>query len=123
LEEFKKFIVALSASAEITEQNTDEYEIKCGLQQLTHGRILYHSVTALIHAARKGHLQCVERQLEDGQNVNMLSRMNSRDTTALHAAASGGHRDIAKYLLDHGADIHARRAQGSTALHDAAKTN
>jgi ankyrin repeat protein len=51
----------------------------------------------------------------------MLGTVHSRSTTALHAAASGGHRDIVKYLLDHGADIHARRDQGSTALHDAAR--
>ena len=36
--------------------------------------------------------------------------------TALHRAASGGHADAVKFLLEHGADARARTAEGKTAV-------
>jgi len=40
--------------------------------------------------------------------------------TALHKAALNGHLDIIKYLLPDRADVHAKDADGWTALHNAA---
>jgi hypothetical protein len=39
--------------------------------------------------------------------------------TALHKAALNGHLDVIKYLLPNHADVHARDADGWTALHNA----
>ena len=41
------------------------------------------------------------------------------DQTALHKAALNGHMSIVQYLLPDKADVHARDADGWTALHNA----
>ena len=44
------------------------------------------------------------------------AEMNPRGWTPLIYAATGGHDDIVKFLLDHGADINAASPNGTTAL-------
>jgi ankyrin repeat protein len=90
------------------------------VQQDSHVKIVYYYGSPLICAAQKGHLQCLQKHLED-KDVTMLGTLSSRSTTVLDAAASEGHKGVVEYLLDCGADINERRGQGSTALHDAAK--
>lgn len=68
-------------------------------------------------AVVKGDLQSVKNLLAKGVNIN--EPLDGR--TALHQAASAGHTDILKILLDAGADISARDrglfSQGADALY------
>lgn len=80
--------------------------------------------TPLHIAARKGDLEEVRRLLNEGVDVNQISR-GHKDTgaTALHLAAAGGHIDIMDELLERGCNIDARTRVGCgwTPLHHAAK--
>lgn len=48
-------------------------------------------------------MQGVKELVESGANINARSR-GSKNHTALHEAVIGGHKDVAKYLLDMGAN-------------------
>ena len=50
----------------------------------------------IIAAARRGNLSLVEECLEKGVSVNALDKSGS---SALHAAAQGGHLEIVQHLL------------------------
>ena len=43
--------------------------------------------------------------------------------TALHIAASEGHLNIVKYLVNHGSDVDIKDSRGNTALDDAIREN
>jgi ankyrin repeat protein len=58
--------------------------------------------------------------LNAGARVSALSR-NSLKNTPLHAAAAGGHADIALLLIERGADVTIPDAGGHTPLHIAAE--
>ncbi|XP_059386139.1 poly [ADP-ribose] polymerase tankyrase-2-like [Carassius carassius] len=75
------------------------------------------SLWELFEACRSGDLERVKR-LVCPENVN------SRDTagrmsTPLHFAAGFGRRDVVDYLLQHGANVHARDDGGLISLHNA----
>lgn len=69
------------------------------------------SMTELIHAAAHGALDDVRRLVEAGAEVDARSEHGG---TALHAAALGGHSEIAQLLLARGADVNAENHQGMT---------
>ncbi|MDA1091834.1 MAG: ankyrin repeat domain-containing protein [Acidobacteria bacterium] len=71
--------------------------------------------TALLFAARQGHLDAATSLLAAGADVNDAAPAG---TSALVVAAHGGHTALAIYLLDQGADPNAAEA-GYTALHAA----
>lgn len=56
--------------------------------------------TALIAAAHRGHLGCVEALLADGRTD--VNAQDSRNATPLMLAASGGHEKICAALVQHG---------------------
>src|SRR5205814_8712767 len=74
--------------------------------------------SALLAAARNGHLEVVKYLVEHGANID--ERNNARDKTPLLAAAFDGHYDIVKYLVEHGANVNVQAVNGWTPLHDAA---
>lgn len=77
--------------------------------------------TALHYGARNGHNKICKLLLENGANVNALTR--SGQATALHRAATQGHVVITEFLLKSGADPNIRDADGYTALHRAVISN
>jgi len=71
----------------------------------------------LTDAAQLGDLALVEQALQNGADVNDNSGRGAQ--TPLHKAAIGGHVDVARVLLDAGADIRATDFSGYTPLHRA----
>lgn len=67
-------------------------------------------------AARTGNVGAVKAMLAAGQDVNA----KYDDSTALLSAALAGHADVARVLLDHGADVDAVSSIDTTALYHAA---
>lgn len=70
--------------------------------------------TALHHAAKNGELKEVKRLLAAGANVDVTTKQDINDvfsrSTPLHLASHYAHVEIAKMLLDQGADIEVRDA-------------
>lgn len=71
--------------------------------------------TALHFAAREGQMDAVRALVEAGANVNEVS--TSDNLPPITQATITGHFDIAKYLLDHGADPNVASATGLTPLY------
>jgi len=82
--------------------------------------ISVHHFSALMLAAREGHLVIVQRLLEAGADTS-LTHPNQR--TALHFAAGSGHLDVVKALVAHGASLNALNRAGKTAAIEAAQFN
>ncbi len=77
--------------------------------------------TPLYLAILGGHADAAEVLLDNGANANeRLTEHDIRDETLLHRAAQFDFEDVARTLIAHGADIHARDGSGNTPLHAAA---
>jgi uncharacterized protein len=74
-------------------------------------------LTAMHFAARQGAARTVETLVAAGADVNV--RTPADGTTPLVIAAINGHFDLAKYLLDHGAQPNLAADNGMTALYAA----
>jgi ankyrin repeat protein len=73
-------------------------------------------MTALLYAAREGHMDSVRALIEAGANIN---EVNGDKLSPMVTAIMNGHLDLAKYLLDHGADPNLAGLSGLTALYAA----
>ncbi|HEX4595627.1 MAG TPA: ankyrin repeat domain-containing protein [Bryobacteraceae bacterium] len=71
-------------------------------------------MTALLYAAREGHMDSVRALVEAGADVNQA---NGDKLSPMVTAIMNGHLDLAKYLLDHGADPNLAGVSGLTALY------
>lgn len=77
------------------------------------------SADAFVSAAGRGELAVVKLFVESGMSVETA---NEYGFTALHWAASWGHLEVVRFLVeDRGADVNAREARGWTALLGAAR--
>ena len=74
-------------------------------------------MTALLYAAREGYLEAARALVESGANVNQASE--GEKMSPMVEAIINGHLDLAKYLLDHGADPKLSTVDGLTALYAA----
>ena len=77
--------------------------------------------TPLLTCARTGDLDAVNALLAHGADSGLAESWH--DQTALMWAAGEGHAEIARALVDHGTDIHARSKGGFTALLIAARAD
>jgi ankyrin repeat protein len=73
-------------------------------------------MTALLYAAREGHMDTVRALAEGGANVNVQS---ADKFSPLVEAITNAHFDVAIYLLEHGADPNLVTVSGMTALYAA----
>lgn len=67
-----------------------------------------------------GHKPVVDLLISYQAEVNSASK-NGQWVMPLHSAVAGGHTEIARTLLEHGADVNARQADDFTPLHGAAQ--
>jgi uncharacterized protein len=72
------------------------------------------AMTALLYAAREGHMASVKALIETGADINQQS---ADKFTALVEALANGHLDVARYLLEKGADPKLATLSGLTALY------
>ena len=70
--------------------------------------------TALLYAAREGHMETVRALAEGGADLNIAS---ADKFTPLVIAITNGHLDVAMYLLDKGADPNLATLSGLTPLY------
>ena len=75
--------------------------------------------TQLHHCASKGLTTSVKRLLSI-RNINVNVKDDWSGATPLHFAAENGHVEIARLLLQNGAELNAKNNYGSTSLHCAA---
>eukprot|EP00210_Caulerpa_lentillifera_P005472 g5232.t1 len=77
-----------------------------------------HGWTPLYAASRQGHVEIVQKLLDQGALVNKT--INS-GATSLHGAAAFGQEQVITVLLQHKAQIDARTKHGELPLHTAAR--
>ncbi len=72
-------------------------------------------MTALMYAAREGHMEAAKALVEGKADLNQVSQGDKM--TPLVEAISNGHLTLAKYFLDHGADPNLASLSGLTPLY------
>jgi hypothetical protein len=75
-------------------------------------------LTALHHAAFRGHLAIVQLLVEEGASIGSCT---TTGCTPFLAACSKGHTDVIEHMLGASADPHAVDAEGNSACHLAAR--
>lgn len=63
---------------------------------------------------KQGNLEGVKTYVEKGRDLNVQAEPYGH--TPLYVATYYGHKEIAAYLLEHGADVNARALDGTTPL-------
>lgn len=79
------------------------------------GATVVGGMTALQFAAREGHMASVRELVAGGADVNLVS--GGEKTSSITEAIINAHLDIAKYLLEHGADPKLANVDGLTPLY------
>ena len=65
-------------------------------------------------AAKDGNLDKVKALVQ--ANPKLVTSKDAEGKTALHWAATGGHKEVVQFLLDSKADVHAKDNDGKTPL-------
>eukprot|EP00752_Nemacystus_decipiens_P016405 g14662.t1 len=77
--------------------------------------------TPILSAALRGNVAATQALLAAGADVTL--RENMLDFSPLDVAATMGHADVVRLIVDHGIDVNAASRDGITALHAAASRN
>ncbi len=91
--------------------------ISAGLASISDGKSRQPVVARsldMLDFARKNNLDMVKSKLHAGAKIDAV---DADGNTALHIAAAGGFQKLAKYLVEHKADVNARNQFGQTPLH------
>eukprot|EP00435_Cladocopium_sp_Y103_P070997 s57_g36.t1 len=75
-----------------------------------------HGLTALHHAAERGHLEPMRLLLEAGAEIDAERTKHWGKYAALHAAAEGGHLEAVRFLVENGAEKDQTDAFGRTIM-------
>ncbi|MBI4708342.1 MAG: ankyrin repeat domain-containing protein [Candidatus Omnitrophica bacterium] len=75
-----------------------------------------HNNEALLQSITNNDIDSIRALISDGADVNVKGTINNRMVTPLVLAAANGYTEIAKFLLDNGADVNARAFSGGSAL-------
>jgi prolyl 4-hydroxylase len=67
------------------------------------------------HAAASGDIERLEAVL--GAHAEAVNQQDTNGWAPIHEAARGGFTEVAKYLIERGADVNAKVKGGGTALH------
>jgi ankyrin repeat protein len=111
-EEMVRILIAKGADVNATARYTDWPS-----QITSEPRAQYHpygGLTALLYAARGGCYGCIEALVDAGADVNLPT---PEGVTPLMIALDNDHTDVAKLLLDRGANPHVWDVYGRTALY------
>jgi ankyrin repeat protein len=112
-EEMVKLLISKGANVKVRAKSTD-----WPAQMTSEPRAQYHSyggLTPLQYAARNGCYYCVEALVGAGADVNVPNSLEG--ITPLMTALDSSHNDVAKFLLDHGANPKLWDVYGRTALY------
>jgi len=82
---------------------------------VTGGNTVMGGMTALLFAAREGHLDAVRALVGAGAQVNQLSAGDH--SSPLVIAVSNSHYEVGQFLVDHGADPNLANVDGLTPLY------
>jgi ankyrin repeat protein len=75
-------------------------------------------MTALLYAAREGHLEAVKALLEGAAKIRPdINELSGDKLSPMVMSIANGHLAMAKFLLDHGADPNLASLSGLTALY------
>jgi ankyrin repeat protein len=110
--EMVKLLVSKGAKVNVRAKFTDWPS-----QITSEPRAQYHSyggLTPLLYAARNGCYECVDALIAAGADVNLPS---PESVTPLLIALDYNHNDVAKFLMDHGANPKVWDVYGRTALY------
>ncbi|KAK8741276.1 hypothetical protein OTU49_002592, partial [Cherax quadricarinatus] len=88
------------------------------VQRLLHGPGV-DSEQQLLEASKSGDIECVRRILTSQPHLVNVRDLDGRHSTPLHFAAGYNRVPIVEYLLQHGADVHAKDKGGLVPLHNA----
>ena len=76
----------------------------------------------LFKAVKDNNLDKAREALDEGANVNAVTNVRYQvGKTALMLASNYAHPEMVEYLLENGADVHAKNRYGVTALHIASR--
>jgi ankyrin repeat protein len=97
------------------QDGTPDYNRKRNGEDRVFGATVIGGMTALHFAAREGHAAAVRELVAGGADVNLVS--GGEHTSPITEAIINGHLDVAKFLLDHGANPTLANVDGLTPLY------
>lgn len=85
--------------------------------------IKFGRTNVLHHVSKEGNARLVKMVLDSGRYDELVNAKSEDGTTALHIASYCGYDDVVGMLIDKGADVDSKDAQGYNPLHQACAGN